>query len=200
LLFGHSFGTILAIAYYIKYPQHVSGMILTGSVPPFLSPAYNLTDFSKELSARENALRNRPEVARVLAANGFGDTTKSLDAYQKSMRFKITGLACFNIFHVERWRQFEGGRVYYNFNAANAIGNTLPDTYDVRPVLEKYPVPVTIIQGDHDYMDPAATHWAELAGQYLTVHVNIIKDASHYSWIDDPDAFRHFFQQALTFH
>jgi proline iminopeptidase len=198
-LFGHSFGTMLAIAYYIKYPQHVSGMILAGTVPPYTSSTFTLTDFSKELSGRQKALRNRPEIKETVTASGYDDSSgKVLNAFEKSMRFKITGLASFNLYHIDKWQQFQGGGVYYNFRVAAAIGNTMPETYDLRPAFDKYPVPVTIIQGDQDYMDPAAGHWAELIKKYPLIRLSVIKDASHYSWIDDPEGFRKYFQSALS--
>lgn len=73
----------------------------------------------------------------------------------------------------------------------------MPEIYDIRPALDKYPVPVTVIQGDYDYMDPSASHWTELKNQYPMIRLLVIKDASHYSWIDESDAFRRYFQLGL---
>jgi proline iminopeptidase len=200
LILGHSFGTFLAMAYYIKYPQHVAGIILAATLPPYTSASYTLTDFAKEMSKLQKDLRRRPIVKEILVKEGvYDDTSKVLTAQQESKRFKINGMASFNLYKLKNWEQFQGTGVYYTPKVAEAIGNTMEDIYDIRPALSKFPVPISVIQGDHDYVDPAAKHWVELKKQYPFIHIAIIKNASHYSWIDNPDQFEKQFQMALKY-
>jgi pimeloyl-ACP methyl ester carboxylesterase len=62
-------------------------------------------------------------------------------------------------------------------------------------------VPITIIQGDHDYVEQSAVSWSALkaSGAPLgrCVQVVVIKDAGHASWMDDPAAFAAALEQGL---
>ena len=59
-LFGHSFGSLLALRYYEKYPTHVAGLVLTGAFPAATPDG----GFKATLSAarmRTKALMARPQ-------------------------------------------------------------------------------------------------------------------------------------------
>lgn len=195
-LFGHSFGTLLAISYYLKYPQHVKGIILSASMPPFINEEQPFNQFLKEIRKRLQALRNRPEVKAELAKIGVGNGSL-LSPKQKSDKFKIQGLASFNMMNIANWRKFKGGQVYYNRLVDDAIGESIPAKYDIRPLLEKYATPITVIQGDHDYIDPAASTWATVCSKFNFVKVVTIKNASHNSWLDDQSNFDRAMRHAI---
>lgn len=189
VLFGHSFGTLLALSYYQAYPQHVGGLILSASVPPFTSKEKTFDDVIKEARQNLRRLRERPAVKAELQKEGVSDE-KDLTPQQKSTRYKIDGLASLNLYHVERWREFQGGGVYYNRKVDDAVGDSIPQLiYDIRPAIEQNPVPITIIQGDNDYLDPSATSWQQLAEANPPVKIAVIKNASHYVWVDNPTEF-----------
>lgn len=65
---------------------------------------------------------------------------------------------------------------------------SLPSTFDLAPTIVRHRIPITVIQGDVDYIDPAAQSW-----NFLTkangIAIFVIPQASHYSWIDDPSRF-----------
>jgi len=130
-LLGHSFGTLLAISYYIKYPQHVKGIILTATMPPYVTKEKPFGEIIKEIHSRIKEARNRPEVTSTLKEAGLLKDTL-LTSKQKSDRFKITGLASFNMYRISNLKQFKGGGVYYTRAVDNAIGTTIPSTYDIR--------------------------------------------------------------------
>jgi proline-specific peptidase len=199
ILFGHSFGTFLAMAYYRKYPEHVGGLLLAASLPPFTTASFTLSDFAKEMRALQDEMRTRPEVKQVMQDEGIPlDTKQPLDAKQKSMRAKIDGRASFNIYQIKKWKEFQGGGIYYNAKVAQAIGNTMEETYDIRPTLTKIPIPIYVIQGDHDYVDPAGKRWSQLVQQHPSVHLSIVNNAGHYSWIDEPQLFQKYLVAGLS--
>lgn len=187
-LFGHSFGTLLAISYYIKYPENVDKIILTATMPPFVTEEKPFTEVVKEIHARTKALRLRPEVDEILKKEGLYDE-KELSPQQLSDRFKITGLASFNMIDLEKWRNFKGGRIYYNASVDGAIGASIPSQYDIRSVLKTHPIPVILIQGEEDYIDPGARYWKEVTEHYPSVKINTIEKAGHYPWLDNPEKF-----------
>lgn len=187
-LFGHSFGTLLAISYYIKYPENVDKIILTATMPPFVTEEKPFTEIVKEIHTRTKALRLRPEVDEILKKEGLYDE-ENLSPQQLSDRFKITGLASFNMIGLENWRKFKGGRVYYNASVDGAIGASVPSQYDIRSALKTHPIPIKIIQGEEDYIDPGAGYWKEVVEHYPSVQINSIEKAGHYPWLDKPEEF-----------
>ena len=61
--------------------------------------------------------------------------------------------------HVERWREMEGGRAFYNGEAGGRLSATVPPSWDVAASLGTRRIPISVIQGDQDYVDPSATAW-----------------------------------------
>ena len=196
-LFAHSFGTLLAISYYIKYPRHVDKLILTATMPPFVSEDKPFAEVVKEIHARTKALRTRPQVEEILKEEGLYDE-ENLSPKQRSDRYKITGLASFNMIDLRHWRTFKGGGVYYNGSVDGAIGSTIPAQYDIQSALKTHPVPIVIIQGEDDYIDPGASYWAEIAANYPSVRINTVAKAGHYIWLDKPKEFTELLHNGLT--
>jgi len=183
-LFAHSFGTVVAEAYFIKYPQHVRSMVLAASAPP-------VGEFSSVLAAtrpRMKLLRERPLVATVLQNEHLAGSPDTLTDRQRSMRGRIRD-ASIDIVHLDRWRQVYGGGVYYNDKVGDAIGGSLPAQIDMAASLQTHTVPITIIDGDQDFLDPAGQGWKQTASLHPNIKVDVLPSAGHYAWIDAPAEF-----------
>ncbi|MDD3665953.1 MAG: alpha/beta hydrolase [Bacteroidales bacterium] len=184
LLFGHSFGSLVVMFYYMKYPEHVKGIILSATMPPYINKDKPFNEILKEIHKRCSDLRNRPEIiTELVKADLINDSI--LTPRQRSEKFKILGLASFNMINIANWKKFQGGRIYYNPLVDNAIGESIPNTYDIRPSLNMYSIPITIIQGEKDYIDPSAYYWKSIFFEYEFVKLIVVKNASHYIWLDD---------------
>ncbi|MGA9854879.1 MAG: alpha/beta hydrolase [Gammaproteobacteria bacterium] len=180
ILLGHSFGTLLAEFYFKAYPQRVAGMVLAGAVPP-RTPVGGFGHFIRDVHHRQDELQKRPEVSRVERAAGLPAGNGDKLTHQEAMhKFKIEA-ASIDLYHVDRWRELQGGGVYYNQKVDDAIGDSLPNSYDISPALRIHAVPISIIQGDHDYIDPSASLWIEDMHGMGNVRVYVLKDAGHYS-------------------
>jgi|GEM_PF-896049 len=193
-LFGHSFGTLLAISYYLRYPQNVNKMVLTASMPPFTPEDKTFMDLIPGIHGRLKALRNRPLVEQVLREEGLWEE-KGLSSKQLSDRFKITGLASFNMVDLRNWRSLKGGRVFFNSAVEGAVGATIPETYDIREFLLRFPVPIVVIQGSEDYL--RADEWQQLSGENDCVRVHQVESSSHYIWLDRAQKFNRLLGSAL---
>jgi proline iminopeptidase len=188
VIFGHSWGTYLATAYYRAHPQRVAGLVLAASAPPVSRLGATFMDEVAAAHERIRALRARPAVAAQSEAAGVkGDRTR-LSPQAKWTAFRID-FAGFNLWHAERWRELHGAGVYYNQAVDDAVGRSLPATYDTLATLRAHPVPVTVVQGDHDYLDPAAASWRAASPRPDALEVEVLAGAGHYSWIDEPDGF-----------
>lgn len=196
VLFGHSYGTVLAMAYYRAHPDHVERMVLAGSLPPAM-PAGGAAALDKEMDPRQSALMTRPEVAQAVAQAGLPSDKAADTPQQARERQRVQNFAPSNIIDLSHWRELTGGGVYYNGAVSEAIQASVPDDLDIRPVLKRNPVPVTVIQGDRDYVDPAAKAWSSLvsAGK---VKLYVMPAAAHYAWIDQPKAFAEALRDGLN--
>jgi proline-specific peptidase len=198
VLFGHSFGSLLAMAYYRAHPAHVERLVLAGSMPPVMDKA--MADaYDKALDQRETAMMSREDaIARALAEAGLPSDKGRDTPRQARMRLRIRYNAPLDLVHVERWHQLTSGGIYYNHAAGAAIAASMP-VWDVRPAIDAHPVPITVIQGGSDYLDPSASLWSALA-KAGKIRLHVIRDAGHCAWIDQPQAFAEALRDGLDGH
>jgi proline-specific peptidase len=195
VLFGHSFGSLLAMAYYRAYPAHVERLVLAGALPPVMDGAMS-DSYDKAVEERETAMMSRADdIARALAVAGLPADKRRDTPRQARMRLRIQYNAPQDLVHVDRWHQLTSGGIYYNHKVGAAIAGSMP-VWDIRPTLEAHPVPVTVIQGDSDYLDPSARLWTALA-EAGKVRLHVIRDAGHCAWIDQPQAFAEALREGL---
>jgi proline iminopeptidase len=192
-IIGHSWGSLLAMAYYSKFPEHVAGLLLIGTLPPSTPVNGSFQDLVARLRDEMKSLRNRPEVSAARKAAGLpaDALNSSTELTPKQTRARnLIGDASVDLVHVDRWRQIRGSGVYYRREVDDAIGDSLEDyKYDILPVLERHPVPIDVQQGDQDFADPAGKSWRGVKEKVGFVRITVIKDAGHYAWIDAPQEF-----------
>jgi proline iminopeptidase len=195
-IFAHSWGTLLALMYYQAHPDHVANLVLVASFPPRTPPGSGFAGLVKSMRPRQKALTDRPVVETAEKLAGVSGPERSLTPQQSSTRKRIE-LAASNIYHIERWHRFQGEGVYYNEEVDSAIGDSLPDSFDVSSTFVAHPVPVTVIKGVEDYLDPGGISWNYLL-QTSPITIDKIPEASHYPWIDDPALFQRDIERALN--
>jgi proline iminopeptidase len=187
VLLGHSWGTVLALEYALRYPQHVSRLIL-------MNPGPASTGDYKQL--RSDWLEKRP-----------GDmerrkTISSTPAYQQgdpaavSAYYRIHFKPAFA--HPENYEKFMT-RLSASFTRegvlkARAVEARLmtetwskPD-YNLLPKLKTVTVPALVISGDHEFI-PAQS--AEHIAQSLpNARLVTLKDCGHFTYLECPAAVR----------
>jgi pimeloyl-ACP methyl ester carboxylesterase len=184
-LFGHSMGSYLVMAYLARYPEHVANVVLVGAL---------IADSAKAnvVSVDAKKLMERPEVARELdRVRQTGVKGEKLETHLWRVQF-----AGVNFFHVERWRQMKGGQAFYDARAGQAAAKSLPKKWNYTQRMHDYPV--TIIKGDHDFLDFGGKYYSEFAKTGKHVTYVLLKDAGHNPWVDDPKAFHKGLLSALT--
>jgi proline iminopeptidase len=186
ILMAHSAGNALAMGYYKAHPDRVKGLVLADSQPPGLETP----EWDKAFAARRDAQIHRPEVQTTLAAAGLDKDPAQLTPRQRDELWRLTHLIPMDVYRLDHWRRFEGGGSWYNADAAEAISiATDPAACDIAGVLAAHPVPITVIDGDHDFIDPSGAGWLSLAAEHPEIRIFPLKSAGHYSWIDNPEGF-----------
>jgi proline-specific peptidase len=191
-ILAHSMGTFLAQAYLEKHPDHVKGLILAGAIAPLDDSTHSALGASNRVGTR---LSTRPEVDEELRKQGLLGKKQLTDREQtRSWRIRFARV---NIFQVDRWREMEGGQVFYNQAAANAASRTMPSHWNFIPALDAHPCPLYVVIGAEDYVDFGAVQWKEAAKRIPKLQLRILPEAGHASWIDQPELFRRTVEEAV---
>lgn len=192
---AHSMGTFLALSYAKKYPDRVERLVLAGAVPPVYQQDVSPDDQFSELAQE---LMQRPEVQDILEREGL--LGPDLGDREQTHAWRVR-FASVNLARPELWRRFRGGRIFYSQAAANAVLPSMPRKWDFTATVQR--LPVFVINGDHDYVDPAAERWLELQGELdepgeHLLEIEVLEEAGHSAWIDQPHAFRDALARALA--
>src|SRR5262249_5664402 len=141
-------------------------LVLLGTFPPS-SNASDAEAFWKQINARSNALSHRPEVKRVLVAEGFrvpaddDDSDPPIVDRRSTDNWRIL-FASVNLVRIEKRRQMEGGQAFYRGRVGSELASSLATTWDLPTALGSRRIPISAIQGDQDYVEPSASSWTAL--------------------------------------
>ena len=196
-LVGHSMGASLASAYHDRYPQHVKSLILLA--PAMLRSPVPESDgeLFEESSKKLNAFRNRPEVEAELKRMEVNKPDESLSSIERTIKFRISGTRMF-LYDVEKWKLMTGGKPFYNPKIYQLTMQTVPEAgWDYIQNFEDSGIPVTIILGDHDFLDMGGHIIRKWVKGMSNVEVHLIKKAAHDLWTDQPAKFKELFLHAL---
>jgi pimeloyl-ACP methyl ester carboxylesterase len=184
-LYAHSMGTLLAMNYLDSNPEKVKSMVLSGVMPPILKEGEK--PFEK---VHENGgiLVSREEVENEKKKIGISGES-NLTAKEQTWAWRIR-FASVNLYDVSKWRYFRGGKAFYDGSAGQAAARTLPSSWDFTSTLKEHPYSVTILHGDHDYLDMGAEFLSSIFREDDNVQLNIIEKAGHAAWVDQPEMYK----------
>lgn len=171
---GHSYGSFVALAYAIKYPARVAGLVPIGTSGAFdHGPA--VVDGVQR--------RGHPDAAAALLAalgNPVADDTALAETYLKIMPL---------YFH--RWQPgfvdiLAGTR--YSADGYNR-GNELLATYNVYGELPRITARTLVVSGDDDFITPADLCGARVAAGIAGARHAVISASGHFPFCENPTAF-----------
>ncbi len=198
VLAGHSMGSWLAMKYLETHPDHVRGLVLLNALIPRVGP-----DDVELYSAEQKAFREwADDTTRLAAAVRAAHLDRPLDSLSDRERTQLWRIqfAKANIFRIDRWRQLQGGQVFYNQSAGSAAGKSMNANagWDFLDDLTAFKGPVAVVIGDHDLVGfGGALHRRQL-GPLPNVSLTILDNAGHNGWIDRPLAYHAALEAALA--
>jgi pimeloyl-ACP methyl ester carboxylesterase len=186
-LVGHSMGAVLAGAYAAKYPSRIEQLVL-------LAPAYlknPIPEEDKPLQHQGNvasrAFLTRPEIAHELARYALDRRVPPLSSQEQTARYRI-GFAARMLYDVRHWPRLTGGRSLYKGRVDELTSKTYPASgWDYFQEFGKHTYRVSIIAGDHDFLDFGNLLIRKWAASVPRVELSIIENAGHLLWIDEPE-------------
>ena len=178
-IFGHSWGTILALEYYRAHPDRVSSLV-------FGSPVFDLPAYERRANQLVATLSDSSQraVKRALASRNYDapDYQNAVSEFWGRYVFSRpvgedldSSLATFNT------RLYE----YMQGPSEFTITGTLR-TYDAKPFLPEISVPTLVTAGEFDEVGPeiARAHAALIPG----ARFELVLDAAHITTWDAPEA------------
>ena len=183
VLLGHSWGTVLALEYALRYPHRVSRLIL-------MNPGPASTDDYKEL--RKAWLEKRPDemerrkAISASAAYQEGDPAAVTAYYRIHFKPALARPEDYEKFMTRLSASFTKEGIL----KARAIESRLmtetwssPD-YNLLPKLKSLSIPALVIYGDHDFIPATtATHIADAIPNSRMV---TLKDCGHFTYLECP--------------
>jgi proline iminopeptidase len=175
IVLGHSAGALEAMRYAVAHEDHVSALVLVGTVPPN----------SKDAAAKKDnrALRLAPDATKKLAA--ISESTQSADEKMAASGRILFGADFFD--------QAAAAKFLPTLTAATchaataAILHTAMPSYDLAAALHGLHVPTLVLQGRQDPLDP--TMAAETRDAIPGAKLLLVERAGHFSWLDNPGEF-----------
>jgi proline iminopeptidase len=221
-LVAHSMGGALAYAYLSRYPERVRGLVLIGAVHPahfrqgppmeFIRGVWPEADSAALAEAQQAFFREYGERALVvMEEEGLvpdslrGVPFDSLNLWpllgdrDRTRQWRITFTAV-NSCNPRRWREMEGGMVYYSQNVPNQLLND--ETYaemaeEFWPALRGFQGPVRVIVGTCDYVDLGPAIWPRIVEHLPDGALTVVDESGHAIWMDDPEGFEEAVRGAL---
>jgi proline iminopeptidase len=191
LLFGHSWGGMLAMAVAAKYPERVAGMILVGSGGMDLESFYrahrnvryplegekvieywaNPERFAKSPKRALYEIRRANLFTRVFEPAAVGEVLSDLDLEDIEVhQGEISGLMVENLERIQ---------------------------YDLRPQLRSYDRPVLVVQGYSGFLVHAAY---QIRDNIPGARVEFIDRCGHFPYHEQPEAFYKVVREFLNQH
>lgn len=180
-LFGHSWGTMLAIDYALTKPDGLISLVLA-------SPALSIPRWLKDMEQYKSSLPTK--VQKILEKHEKNGTTDSDEYQETSMAFYQRHLCRLNPWPepLERTLANEGTTVYNTMWGPAEFyitGNLL--NYDCTPQLGEIDIPTLFTCGRYDEATPEATAWyqsllpnSELAVFEQSAHMAHLEETERY--------------------
>lgn len=188
VLLAHSWGTVLALEYAVRYPTHVSHLVLMNPAPAsaqdfgLLRTSYvqqlgAQMDRQREILATDAYKHGDPETVAARYRIHFTHALARRDDYEKLM----------TIMKAQFVKQGSGGILKARAVEDQLMQQTWQDAaYDLHPRLLTVTIPTLVIAGDHDFIPVAiAEHIAQALPNAKLV---TLKDCGHFAYLECPEA------------
>lgn len=185
-IIGHSFGAFLAALYAAEFPERVRGLVL-------ISPATVLVMPSSEPDLFETVGRLLPASSKP----GYEDFRKRYFDFRDIWRKSEADLRALNAEFLPYYRQAAAAKRPLPAMSSPAEDNggwmvqamyfSMGRRHDFRPALSAVKAPVLLIHGADDLQSEAGSDVYLRA--FPSARLAMIKNAGHFSFIDQPDEF-----------
>jgi proline iminopeptidase len=177
VLFAHSFGGLVALAYTLRYPERVRGLILVSAYAAFGDVA----------STFPLVFQRATDEQRTLLTTAFADPPATDEAMALTTR---SVLPLYSVSPLDPGLdRFEHVR-YRSAPFAEAVRETFP-VADFTPRLREIGAPTLVLAGRHDWIAPPEGAAGVLAAEIPNANLVTLEESAHLPFLEEPDTFAH---------
>lgn len=174
VVFGHSYGGFLALEYALRYPEHVSALVLC-------STSASMAHIGAALEiAQQRATASELAALQAALANPVSDDA----AFAQGWRALVP-----LYFHDRELAHEPFARTTFSAAGYNRGAFACLQTYDVTARLHEISAPALVISGRHDWLMPPHLAGAVLAAQLPNARHVVFERSGHFPFIEENDAF-----------
>jgi proline iminopeptidase len=183
---GHSWGTVLALEYALRHPEHVSRLVLMDPAP---ASTTDINRFRKERVEKWPVLMELRKAIADTTAYKEADPDAVVAYYRVHFKPALARSEDYEKLMIRMQARFiEQGKA--GILKSRAVEDRLvnetwasPNGYDLHPKLKGLNIPALVITGDHDFFPFAAEHIAQaIPGARLVT----LKDCGHFPYLECP--------------
>lgn len=194
-IIGHSNGAMIALDYLALYPENVGSLTLLAAPIFFVDgvvfknlerPIEKYQSKSQELNVIiENKIKKKINESGLLNDSLLSDKQKTL---KRNISF-----SAHNTYQMKNIESIPNA--FYNPDVIKALQlNENSEAWSKRSnrqskALSEAMIPIVVINGYFDFVDPHGIVWAELVKQAKNVNHISIDKAGHNAWLDEPELF-----------
>jgi proline iminopeptidase len=203
-ILAHSNGSTIALDYLYHHSDKVKKLILIGCPLSIIGGEYfqNLEEpinkYRVQLELWQNNVNKNIEAQKEIYNLKDNDT---LSGIQQTLLQKILYAAnhTYLMTEIEKTEN-----AFFNPDVFKALQQNMSSedwakrTSNMSEALAKSLIPIYLINGEHDFVDPLGHVWKELDKQVEHLKYTQIKNAGHNIWLDQPKEFKEILKQALN--
>ncbi|MCX7878689.1 MAG: alpha/beta hydrolase [Ignavibacteria bacterium] len=202
-ILAHSNGTTIALDYLYHYPEKVKKIILISCPLYILDGNYfqNIDEpvkkYYDEMEKWKDSVNQKIEAMKEKYNLQNKD---SLTSIEKTLLSKIEYAAN----HTHLMKNVEHSEnAFFNPDVFSALQKNVTSEEQERRIsnlshaLVKSSIPVTMINGEYDIVDPKGNVWSAVAEGLDHLEYILIKNAGHNVWLDQPEEFRSILERIL---
>jgi proline iminopeptidase len=192
-LIGISWGGLLAMNYAVSYPKHVNKLVLIGSAPPTYKEWHVLADnqYARFSIAERDSMQMLLKIFSTKAPVELEQLKAQNPAATEVQAFKRFVHILHRVHFYERSLADENfDSLFYNFNFApiSIIDEEVMNTkWDITSELKKIKIPTLILYGRQD--DQGEYNFILQHQLLKKSKLQVIEQAGHFIWEDQPQAF-----------
>ncbi|WP_047419535.1 alpha/beta fold hydrolase [Cellulophaga sp. Hel_I_12] len=203
-ILAHSNGATIALDYLHYHPENVNKLIMIGCPLSIIDSAYfknidePINKYMAALEVWQKRVSKNIEHKKIL--HNIKDEDK-LTGIQFTLLQKILYAAN----HTYLMNEIEKTEnAFFNPNVFNALQSNVGSeewskrTSRMSEALTKSAIPIFLINGEYDFVDPYGNAWSPISEQVPFLDFMMIKNAGHNIWLDKPKEFKKILKKVLN--